>query len=329
MVMAQTAPARVSVSRNKIPAKKRKATKHEALAPAVKEIHGKVMPLILSCRHFHARKRVSSETVKVDADKRWVGVTKKLLESDELNAVNKVLHEARAFLDSHALPAPLKKGVYMIPLEYVDKVNARLLELQQEHTKAIKCFAGEYESSIEAAKKRLGSLFDASDYMSVQELRRAFSMSWSYVSFDVPVSLEKVNKEIWEDEQHKAEKTWNDARDAWQGLLREQMQELVAHLVERLSPSKDGKKKIFRDSALGNLEEFLGTFDPRNIANDEQMKSIVGKVRGICKGVKLEDVREDERVREQVRQSFNIIKNTLDKMVDVKPLRALPSEDDE
>lgn len=303
------------------------AHKKRAVNSTQQEMMGKVMALVLTCHHIGREKKIDSQLIKTDADRGWVGASKKLLESDEEKNVRRVLAEARSYLKRRSLPSYLKEGVYLVPCEYVTEVNEHLSLLAKEHKEAVEKLTAVYSAMVKEAKLRLGSLFNPNDYPSKENLTAHFGMQWHYVSFDVPVSLAQVSRELAETERKKAEQSWNEAKGLWQALLRENMKALVNHLVDRLSPAKDGKKKIFRDSAIGNLQEFIDTFSPRNIANDEELRGLVDKTRGLIKGVNPDTLRDDEHARNVVRQSFQTIKNTLDKMVELKPTRAITFED--
>ena len=45
----------------------------------------------------------------------------------------------------------------------------------------------------------------------------------------------------------------------------EELSRLVSHLTERLAGSDDGKPKVFRDSAVENLQEFFSRFRHLNV----------------------------------------------------------------
>ena len=57
------------------------------------------------------------------------------------------------------------------------------------------------------------------------------------------------------------------------------MAELVQHLVERLQPGADGKPKVFRDSLVRGMEEWLSDFSARNLAQDGELSSLVERAR--------------------------------------------------
>jgi hypothetical protein len=295
---------------------------------STKEMLGKVIALSLDVHVLGNQRKISTSNVKVEADPRWIGVTKKLVASDSLGKIRGVGYRAQAYVRSHALPSLLKDSVYLIPTDNVDVVNKRLIEFTVEHKQLVEQFVGEYDEMLQESKTRLGKLFTESDYPTKDGLTSAFGITWRYISFDVPVSLEQVSRDVYQQEQAKAAKSWDAAREVWQQLLRKEFSEVVGHLVERLSPSKDGKKKVIRDSAVANVSEWIGTFNPRNIQGDAELKALVDKANALVKGVNPDVLREDERARNTMRASFETIKSTLDTLVVLKPSREVSFDED-
>ena len=101
------------------------------------------------------------------------------------------------------------------------------------------------------------------------------------MSFDVPATLKAVSGEIFVREREKAAKAWKETLEQWKALLRTGMADLVNHMVDRLSMNADGKPRVFRDSLVTDLREFLGTFDARNVANDGELAALAEKARAI------------------------------------------------
>ena len=50
-----------------------------------------------------------------------------------------------------------------------------------------------------------------------------------------------------------------------------ELAQLISHLTERLSGREDGKPRIFRDSAIGNLQEFFERFQDLNVRSNEEL----------------------------------------------------------
>jgi hypothetical protein len=330
MAKAQAAKKSVVAIAPKHHATKKSPVAKPATQVETKEMLGRVQALVLTRPRLGLYRKVSSNSLDTgDTKPEWLGVRKKLFHSDTYRKIDHLRTEARLYVAHRSLPSYLKRGVYLIPNERVAQINARLTEIVAEMKILVTQFANEYAEVVEESKKPLGKLFNASDYPSKEEVAGKFNLTWRYISFDVPVSLEQVSREVYEQERTKAEQSWSEAKEVWKQLLRQEYAELVTHLVERLTPSKDGKKKVLRDSPFTNLTDWSKEFDPRNIQGDAELKVLVEKGNKLLAGANPEILREDENARNNMRASFETIKNTISHMVALKPSRDVSFEEED
>lgn len=295
--------------------------------PTAAEMAARTVNLIVSFHGLGNRRKVSTSQIEVDADKELIAVSKKLIDAEELEAIQSLEGEARRYLETRALPSMLKKGIYLLPVEFVDEVTEHLKEYATRRTALVANLEKSYARLVEDARTRLKNLFNPADYPPSSYLLTAFRLDWQYVTFSTPASLEQINREIHAQEQRKAEANWREAAEAIQQLLRANMQEMVAHLVNVLSPGDDGKRKKFRDSAVGKLNEFIQTFSARNITNDTQLQALVNNAKSLLTGIDPETLRQSEDAREYVATGFNQIKTLLEPMVIVAPRRNITFEE--
>jgi hypothetical protein len=101
----------------------------------------------------------------------------------------------------------------------------------------------------------------------------------------------------------------------------EELQELVAHLTERLNGQVDGRPKIFRDSAVGNLTEFFQRFRQLNVRSNDQLDDLVARCQQIVRGVEPQSLRDDQGVRQHVAQQLSQVENVLDSLLVDRPRR--------
>jgi hypothetical protein len=282
----------------------------------------------LKLSSLHTRRKINNSAVKTDADKDMIHVAKDILDSPELRAVGVLDTEIRMYLYSRALPSLFRHGIYLLPLELVPEVDARMNEMSAKRDALVEKFCDTYPDKKEEAERRLAGLFDPTDYPPVRELRRSFSMQTSYMVFATPSSLKGISNGFFQREKAKAEKMWTEAAEEIRTALREAMAGLVEHLTERLSGSKDGKPKIFRDTLIAKMEDFLTTFKARNLSKDTELDALVEKARQLVKGVDAGQLRENDKLRTSVRKGFAEIKTNLDKMLVDKPKRKISFDDD-
>lgn len=289
-----------------------------------------VLYLSLTLGRPGIKRKIGADRVQVDADKSLITVSKEILDSKAYREILSADGQIRSWVRARSLPVPaLKTGIYAVPVSLVTQVERRLEKMAANRRALVADFIREYPARVEDARTRLRSNFNRSDYPSASEMEDAFKFTTRYVSFDVPASLEEVNSDMFAREREKAAKAWEETLAEWKTLLRNSMADLVNHAVERLAAGKKGKTKIFRNSLIENVREFLKTFDARNVADDAELKQIVQKARDLLKnGVTPQRIRDDGECREAVRAGFTEIKKTLDGMIVDRPVRKIVFDDE-
>ena len=102
-----------------------------------------------------------------------------------------------------------------------------------------------------------------------------------------------------------------------------ELSSLVSHLTERLTGEVDGKPKIFRDSATGNLLEFFDRFRSLNVRSNEQLDALVERARQIVQGVDPQELRDQRTLRQQVSTELAAVRTSLDELLVDRPRRNL------
>ncbi len=262
-----------------------------------------------------------------ETDKSLLNVSKKLLDCPEYKAITSLDDEMKAYVRSKCLPSVLRKGVFLLPLTSVEKVNAKLDWFAQQRKARVTAFAAVYEAAKSQAQERLGSLFNEDDYPPVATVETHFALSWNYLTFGVPGALGKISQALFEQEQQKANAQWQEAQGMVQDLLRVRMQELVKHLTERLTPGEGGKPKIFKSSLISNIDEFLQEFEALNVADDGQLAQLVAQAKDLMSGVDAETLRKSKDMQSTLQSGFAQIEAQLSAMITDKPKRAISFDD--
>jgi hypothetical protein len=289
--------------------------------------------LSVNFRSFGQSRKLKESEYTVDADKSKVRASKRLLDSKEMAAIRSHDGKTRAMLEVRTLPSMFREGMYLVPIESIERIDEILSERADERTNLVLVAAGAlanimYRDSLPADQGGLGGLFRASDYPSESQLRAAYSLKWSWSEIITPTRLKGISQALFERERAKAEETWREAIAAGQAMLTEQFSELVAHLVDRLTPEADGSKKKFKDSSIEGFKLFLDTFSPRNLGGDAELQALVDRARGLMSGVSGEDLRKQEGLRDVLKAGFSEIKSAVSDMVQKAPKRQISLEDD-
>jgi hypothetical protein len=100
-----------------------------ALAPQAKtpasqpataeEMAGKTLVFILTFSGIGNRRKVDTKNIEIDADKKWIGVSKKLIDAKELQKITSLDGEIRRYIEARALPSTIKRGVYLMPVSFM------------------------------------------------------------------------------------------------------------------------------------------------------------------------------------------------------------------
>ena len=104
----------------------------------------------------------------------------------------------------------------------------------------------------------------------------------------------------------------------------EEFAKLVGHLTERISGvGEDGKPKVFRDSAVGNLGEFFERFKSLNVRSNDQLDALVAQAQQAVRGVGARDLRDNDDLRQRVASQLSGVQSALDGMLVDRPRRKI------
>jgi hypothetical protein len=179
----------------------------------------------------------------------------------------------------------------------------------------VESFLSAYSSLCREAAGRLRSLYNSADYPPVDEVRSHFTFAWQYVSCGAPEQLREISAQFFQEEREKAVVAMSEACSEIQQVMRASLLELVSHLRDRLGDQPDGKPQRLRESTLQKLRDFLGTFDLRNVVDDQELKEQVQKARSLLDGVSTDALRNMPLVRTSVRDGMANIAAQMDTLV--------------
>ncbi len=274
-----------------------------------------VIAISITRTRWGVNRKVSSERVTTTAERQMVSANKRLIKDDSYKAIQSVDHAIRMRVASVALPSPLGDGTYLVPMALVEQLDADLVAFAVQRQAAVDAFVEAYPSLVEAAKAKLGDLFEASDYPPEEDVRGRFSLTWRYLAFETPSQLQHVSDKLWQDACARNDAALAETADLIRQTLRATALGLVDRIRERLTPGPDGEPKIFRRSMVDNAVSFLETFELRNVTSDDELPAAVTKMRAMLKGVDPRVLRDDDVVRATVQRQAAEITKQLDAMV--------------
>ena len=178
-----------------------------------------------------------------------------------------------------------------------------------------------WEDIRTTAKTQLGSLYNDDDYPDFPE--KCFDIEWHFVSVMPPVSLKEAYPAIYQAEVEKAQIELKKAIKLTEEAFANEFAEMVKHLQERLNDQSDGKKKVFRDSAITNLKDFFAKFEKLNIGSNDDLTKLVKDAELALLDTTAKDVRSSQSCRNYIASTMKEINTELDKIIVAKPRRKL------
>jgi hypothetical protein len=274
-------------------------------------------------RKVDSRKMVMRETEgEQQPDSDAIGVNKELISTPTFDAITKLDGDFRTRLYKLALPNPLfRNGTYLVPVSLLETIDEMIEAYKAERSIKIAAFLDDYATAVYDARSRLGGLFNPADYPDKESVKGSFSVTVQYIEIGIPSALGSISPAIFQREKDKFNEKLVSAAEEITAAMRESFNELINHMVDRLKPGADGKPKIFRDSLISNLKEFMDTFSARNITNDSDLETLVNKAREVLRGKSAGDLRNYDSIRENVVSGISKIKEQLSSMVIDAPKR--------
>jgi hypothetical protein len=313
------------------------APKPETALEAGALLDAKTICLVLNIGRFGNKRKASLAPVKVDDDKqvdadrkKLLKLTKQLIESPELVAISQFDSALTAKIRRLAFKSYLKGGVHRIPIVQVPEAEAILDAAIPERLLLVDRAVAVYQTRVDETLARLGDgLGNPLDYPSAERFRAKFYLEYSYLSFETPGRLKAVSAEIFKKEVDKQRVKLASVAGECQQAMRAGLLQLIDHLADRLSPSADGKKKRLHETTIGHLNDFLSTFELRNVTDDTDLGAIVEQARNVMKGLDKKVLKSDELIRQKVVAQLTTVKAALDPLVIDKPIREITFGDDD
>jgi hypothetical protein len=250
----------------------------------------------------------------------WLSGTKHLVNPESLGPTKAVVARARTFLEKLALPFPVK-GLTLVPKEMLTRIDEGLAQIKDEFFAEVSEFVAGFDDERMVAETSLGNLFCETDYPI--DIRSKFKFEWRFLTLDVPGKSKILPAEVYEREKKKFQDMMEETRELAMTALREEFAGIVSHMTERLSGEEDGKPKRFRSSMLEKMNEFLDSFDDRNLFNDERLAELVGRARTIVSDLSAETLRENQKLRNRISSKMGKLVQAIDKTMEDLPRRKI------
>jgi len=268
-------------------------------------IADRILFLTINCTRL-GNLRTSKVALNTNANEGMFHTAKKLLNSPELKAIAQRDNEIKRSLIPYLLP--YKLGCAIVPSASGKMVEGILDAYEKvERPALVQALVLAYDTRVAEAQALLKDEFDASQYLTKEQVAAEYSFDYNLFSLVLPADLkDKAHASIMS-----AAATINDA-------LASAAQTMVAKLAESLKPDADGKFGKVYDKQFTVLQEFLAGFDVRNVASHVELKAEMDKLKSLLAGVDPEKVRNNEGLRSSLASSMSEATLALTTMVQRK-----------
>jgi hypothetical protein len=282
----------------------------------------------LSFTWFGVRKSLTSEqkaqaAEAFDAEGQFLSAAKKLLDTKHTayRAVTAVRGKIEAYWKGQSLPFP-EPGVRLVRQDSLDAFARQVDDYKVELADAVEELDRHFGELKQAARERLGSLYNDADYPG--SLRGLFAVSYDFPSVEPPDYLVGLSPQLYEKEQARVSARIEEAVRLAEEAFLSEFARLVAHLTERVSGSNDdGTPKVFRDSAVQNLVEFFERFRRLSVRSSAELDALVAEAQRVVRGVGPQDLRDSDALRRRVAGEMARVQTSLDDLLVERPRRRL------
>jgi hypothetical protein len=268
-------------------------------------IADRILFLTINCTRL-GNLRTSKVALNTNANEGMFHTAKKLLNSPELKAIALRDGEVKRSLLPYLLP--YKLGCAIVPSASGTAVREILDAYEKvERPALVQALVLAYDTRVAEAQALLKDEFDASQYLTKEQVAAEYSFDYDLFSLVLPADL-----------KDKAHASIMSAAQGINDALAEAAQTMVAKLAESLKPDADGKFGKVYDKQFTVLQEFLAGFDIRNVASHVDLKTQMDKLKALLAGVDPEKVRNNEGLRTSLAASMSEATLALTTMVQRK-----------
>jgi hypothetical protein len=303
------------------------AVTNNAVESTARELRQTTGAVKLSFSWLGTRRKLSDAQTKQAADTfeastDLVSASKKLIDTKHpaYTAVTTIKSQAAAFWRGLTLPYP-QEGVRLIKQSDIPVFETKMQEFKEQLTAAVANLQLEYEALKDRAREQLGSLYNAEDYP--QTLEGVFAITWEYPPIEPPQYLMSFNPQLYEQEQHRVQQRFENAVALAEEAFAEELSGLVSHLIERLTPDPEGKKKKFRASAVENFKEFYDNFRRMNVRSNAQLESLIAQAHNLVSGVDPVELRQNQEMQQNLKNQMSDLRTSLDSVISEAPRRRI------
>lgn len=272
-------------------------------------LSNKAMLVNLSISQWTGKKidRRANETVeRTHLTEGKVGLySKRLLpNTKELDTINNTSQAMRKFFYDNTLPW-FSDGSRIIKASHYMEFTNKFREYKEQFDKAVREFIQSYPALREQAKRKLGDLYNESDYPSDQEIQYTFNVN---VSFMPVPDVGDFRTEILDSEKDEflnkmKEVEVSAVKECWHKLY-----DVVNKAVGKLKVPD----AIFRDSLIENIQDVCTLLPKLNVTDDTELDSMRKELENTLSGISPDAVRSNLVARHDAAKKLEELSSKMD-----------------
>lgn len=303
------------------------ATDSEDTPPGAR-LRATMAPIRLAFTWFGTRKTLTpaqraraAQTFDAQAGALWIRKTLLDTRHPAVRAVSAVRGQIEAHWRSRTLPFP-EPGIRLVRRQDLESLLAHLNVLRSELVDAVVVLDWHLELLKVEARDRLGSLYHEADYPDT--LLSFFDVRWDLPNVEPPNFLRTLSPALHAQEQARVRARFEEAVALAEQAFLEEFTRLVAHLSDRITGTPDdGSPRVFRDAAVGRLQDFCARFRQWNVRSNPQLDDLVEQTRALVQGVGAPELRNRQALRAQVAESLGSVRVALEALLVNRPRRRI------
>ena len=201
------------------------------------------------------------------------------------------------------------KGSRLLPTSLFLDYKAFINQVEPEFMGMRAEFLRKYPQLVVDAPSRLGKLYKADDYPSVDDVANRFAFRCVFsplpdagdFRLDVAIAdLEEVKQRYADDYSRRLSEAM---REPW-----DRLHKLLTDMSKKLTDSDDEeKKKRYHDSVISNPQELCRLLTHMNVTNDPKLEQARRELERALIGVDVEDIKDSDAVRSSVKAKVDAI----------------------
>ena len=236
-------------------------------------IQNRAMLARLCISQWTARKHdktVSAEVEKAHAAHDAGRYNKLLVNKTLLDPISKLAGAVRTYHYSQTLPWN-DGGDRLLPSILFMGYTAEIRKFKAQHQALVQSLVAAYPAEVQAARNRLGTMYDPADYPEAYELNTRFDIAVEFIpvpdakDFRVDVSEEAAEEIRTQITDSVNARQTQAVKDCYR-----RVREVVSKLYERLSI----EDAVFKDSLVNNARDLMDVLPGLNITQDPELDAL-------------------------------------------------------